>query len=115
MKVLNYYALGKTIPDDAVYIGRGNATRGLPHSPFANPFKMNTEADRIGVVQNYRDWLWQQLQAGKILEADLLALQGKNLVCYCAPKACHGDVLKDAVAWAVRRAAVPLAKPSFQP
>ncbi len=24
---------------------------------------------------------------------DLMPLRGKDLVCYCAPKACHADVL----------------------
>lgn len=32
---------------------------------------------------------------------ELRALDGKTLGCFCAPKACHGDVLAQAVAWAL--------------
>jgi len=70
------------IPDGAVYIGRP--------SPFGNPFKIGPDGDRATVIERYRAWLLSQ--------PDLVArarreLAGKDLVCWCAPLACHGDVL----------------------
>lgn len=99
-KVLNYYQVGKMIPEGAVYIGRGNSKLGLPHSKFANPFKMDFEDQRTTVVANYRTWLWEEIKRGKITLEDLFELDGRDLVCYCAPKSCHGDILLKAIQWA---------------
>lgn len=104
MNVLNFYHLNRTIPDNAVYIGRANRKLGLVGSRFANPFPITEQDDRDAVVAKYGQWLWAQLKSGTITEQHLLELEGKDLVCYCAPKRCHGDVLKNAVAWARLRA-----------
>jgi hypothetical protein len=69
--------------DYDVYIGRG--------SKWGNPFRManGTVYERVRVISAYRKFIRKR--------ADLLAaleeLRGKRLGCYCAPKACHGDVL----------------------
>lgn len=68
-----------------VYIGRG--------SIWGNPFIARGERDRWMVIENYRLWLDYQLAMGEILPAQILALNGKKLGCYCKPKACHGDVI----------------------
>ena len=88
--VVNKYKVNMSDPD-IVYIGRG--------SLFGNPFKMHNEDDRAKVIELYRHWLWKALQEGKITKEMLLALDGKRLACYCAPKACHGDVLVKAIEW----------------
>ena len=88
--VVNKYKVNMSDPD-IVYIGRG--------SLFGNPFKMHSEDDRSKVIDLYRHWLWKALQEGKITKEMLLALDGKRLACYCAPKACHGDVLVKAIEW----------------
>jgi hypothetical protein len=67
---------------------------------WGNPFPMKTERDRARVIAQYRDWLWEQIKAGKISIEDLAALHGKRLACHCAPRACHGDVLAAAARWA---------------
>jgi hypothetical protein len=41
------------------------------------------------VIDMYRAWLLHQPD----LMASLPELRGKDLVCFCAPKRCHGDVL----------------------
>lgn len=64
-----------------VYIGRP--------SKWGNPFELGPDGDRDLVVKKYRDWILTQPQ----LLADLPELYGKALGCYCAPRACHGDVL----------------------
>lgn len=69
-----------TAPADAVYIGRPG--------PWGNPFVIGKDGDRDQVVQKYRDCLTPAM----IAKAKRM-LRGKDLVCWCAPAACHGDVL----------------------
>lgn len=102
MKVLNFYHLGKVIPDGAVYIGRAMPHFGLKASKFANPFKLKDDEPRGSTIQRYKEWLWDQIRSGKISLEDLLELEGKDVVCFCSPQKCHGDVLVAAVAWARR-------------
>jgi len=99
MAVLNKHVHG--IPAEAVYIGRG--------SKWGNPFTSiqgrNTKAievvgSREEAIEKYRQWLWQQVQTGAIRLHELAALHNKDLVCFCAPKPCHGDVLVRAAKWA---------------
>lgn len=79
-KVLNKYKSG--IPSGAVYIGRP--------SKWGNPFTMGDDGTRDVVVAKYEEWIRTQPQ---LLEAAKRELAGKDLVCFCAPKKCHGDVL----------------------
>lgn len=101
MAVLNKHVHG--IPAGAVYIGRG--------SKWGNPFTSiqgrNTKAievvgSREEAIEKYREWLKDQIRSGRITKSDLAELYGKDLVCFCAPKPCHGDVLEAAAAWAVK-------------
>lgn len=104
-EVLNFYKIGKIIPEGAVYIGR--QMPGLTGSKFANPFKITEEEPRDVVITKYKIWLWQQIKTGKITLEDLLELENKNLVCFCKQEgkevACHGDVLLSAVSWARKK------------
>lgn len=115
MAVLNFYHLGKAIPDNAVYIGRASAAHHLPGSPFANPFPVNAQRTREESIALFRDHLWKSLREGRITETQLLALEGKDLVCYCAPKPCHGHVVAKAVEWAVRRSQQGLTGTAVEP
>lgn len=72
----------KPTPND-VYIGRP--------SKWGNPFPIGNKKDRELVIATYE--LWIKHGAGKHLLASLHELKGKNLVCWCAPNACHGDIL----------------------
>jgi hypothetical protein len=65
-----------------VYIGRP--------SPWGNPFKLAREEDRAEVLAQYEAWLLEQPELVARAQREL---RGKVLGCYCAPKACHGDVL----------------------
>lgn len=100
MAVMNFYHLGKKIPENAVYIGRRMPHFGLQQSKFANPFKLSDDEPRGATIERYRVWLWEQIRSGKITIEDLLALEGKDLVCFCHPHPCHGDVIEAAVKWA---------------
>jgi hypothetical protein len=78
-RVLNKKLQG--IPRGAVYIGRP--------SKWGNPFVIGRDGTRHEVVAKYRAYLL----ANPRLLAALPELAGKDLVCWCAPEACHGDVL----------------------
>lgn len=77
---------------ELIYIGRKNDRWGLSGSYWANPFKMHgkTDAERQRVIVAYEKWLWQQPDLVWAIREEL---RGKALVCWCAPLACHGDVL----------------------
>lgn len=104
MAILNFYHIGKVIPEGAVYIGRSMPKLGLPQSKFANPYRLSDEEPRDATIARYRVWLWIQIRARKITVQDLLALDGKDLVCFCKQPgkevSCHGDVVESAVTWA---------------
>lgn len=82
-------------PADAIYIGRG--------SRWGNPYRIGQDGDRYEVIAKYRLHLWEQVKAGEVTTEDLAALHDRDLVCYCAPAPCHGDVLLRAAAWATTR------------
>lgn len=89
---------------DDLYIGRG--------SPLGNPFshKQGTKADvvvdtRQDAINSYKSYIKRQIESnnvGVLQQLNLIAtreLEGKhtNLVCFCSPMACHGDVIKELV------------------
>jgi len=84
MRILNKYKDG--FPPGSVYIGRP--------SPFGNPFSIGKDGSREEVIEKYRQWLQDQPRLIKIMKREL---KGKDLVCFCAPKPCHGDVIKEVV------------------
>jgi hypothetical protein len=79
------------IPPNAIYVGRRNARYGLTASKWANPLRPRSRspADHETVVAIYERYLRQQ---PRLMEA-LHELNGCDLVCWCAPLPCHGDVL----------------------
>lgn len=80
-EVLNRYK-ASPLMKDAVYIGRG--------SPYGNPFIIGLDGDRSTVIRKYEAWVMQQPE---LLEKIKTELKGRDLKCFCAPNACHGDVL----------------------
>ena len=82
-------------PKDAVYVGRptkwGNPFRvGDPDS--IHPIEVN-KMDRDWVVSRFDSWIHCDLNAKPLYDAAKVELKGKDLVCWCAPKSCHADVL----------------------
>ena len=65
-------------------------------SKWGNPHKMTnpSDAERTRVIDAFRNDLFNGNK--KHLLGFLSQLEGKALVCHCAPKPCHGDVLIDA-------------------
>lgn len=74
-----------------VYIGRAIRFRNLPGSKWGNPFHIGRHGSRDEVIEQYRAYLI----SNPALIAALPELRGKVLGCWCAPLACHGDVLAD--------------------
>ena len=81
-KVLNKRT--DAIPAGAVYVGRP--------SKWGNPFRIRVHSDsqQQAAVDYYDGYINEKLTAGLI---SLEELRGKDLVCWCAPKPCHADVL----------------------
>jgi len=77
MEVLN-----KRVSAAGVYIGRP--------TKWGNPFVIGQHGDRAEVIRRFEAWLHTQ---PTLIEAAKRELRGKSLVCWCAPAACHGDVL----------------------
>lgn len=81
--VLNVHKHGRN-PPGAVYIGRP--------SDWGNPFSIGEHGDRAAVLATYIDWLHETPDFVDRVRRDLA---GKDLLCWCAPKSCHGDILRD--------------------
>ena len=87
-------SIGKAKP----ITGRGAI---VDYSRFGNPFPMRDESERKHVIEQYRLWLWKRLRENENQEVEgIMAIpEGAVLGCFCAPKACHCDVIVDAWAW----------------
>lgn len=68
-----------------VYIGRP--------SKWGNPFSIGPDGSREEVIQKYRQYLYHN----STLRSQTGELKDKILGCWCSPRACHGDVLKEFV------------------
>lgn len=79
-RVLNKYK--NKITQDAVYIGRP--------SKWGNPYPITPDEPRELVIAKFRKYLDENPE---LKQAAKKQLRGKDLVCFCAPKPCHGDVL----------------------
>jgi len=68
----------------AVYVGRP--------SMWGNPFVVGEDGSQGECVELYRQWVAEpeRVTLRRAIRRDL---RGKDLVCWCAPKPCHADVL----------------------
>jgi hypothetical protein len=79
-KVLNKYR--DQIPPGAVYIGRP--------SIWGNPFAIDSNNTREAVILKYHQYI---LNKPELITKARQELRGRDLVCFCKPQACHGDIL----------------------
>ena len=71
-----------------VYIGRfGRGQDGY----FGNPYKVRDHGH--DAISLYRTYFNHKLKNDAEFRRRVDALKGKTLGCFCAPKACHGDVI----------------------
>lgn len=68
------------IPQGAIYIGRP--------SKWGNPYVIGRDGSREDVIRKYEMYFNASYLCHEVSE-----LKGKDLVCWCSPEACHGDVL----------------------
>lgn len=97
MTILNKYK--HSIPDGAVYIGRGSKW-GNPFTHLPNVRNTTLVKDRDEACDKHLQYLRNQVKSGEITVEDLMELYNKDLVCFCAPKRCHGENLVKAANWA---------------
>ena len=82
-KVVNKYKY----KGEYVYIGRG--------SPFGNPFVIGKDGTREEVLEKYRVYFYERIARDSKFKMMVLSLRGKTLGCFCKPKLCHGDIIKE--------------------
>jgi ParB/RepB/Spo0J family partition protein len=58
---------------------------------WGNPFEMPYDGDRETVIHNYAEHYFPFKPS---LRSRVSELRGKALACWCAPEACHADILK---------------------
>lgn len=91
--VVNKYKLSPEQQKQAVYIGRG--------SIFGNPFVMDKNNSRDDVCDAYQRYFYKRLENDLEFResveklADKALSESVNLMCFCAPKRCHGDIIKE--------------------
>lgn len=83
----------RTMPD--IYNMRGGnfpcwAVRIDRQTKWGNPFVIGRDGTRVEVIDKFEVWLKAQPE---LVEAVRRELRGKDLLCWCHPKPCHGDVL----------------------
>jgi hypothetical protein len=76
-------------PPDAVYIGRPSKW-GNPFSHLQNSLAQFRTETREEAIAKYKEWI---LEKPELIEAAKQELRGRDLVCWCSPKPCHGEVL----------------------
>ena len=69
-------------PEGAIYIGRP--------SKWKNPYKIGKYGSRSEVIDKFEKYSTLKLENDPNWLEPLI---GKDLYCYCAPEACHGDVI----------------------
>jgi len=81
------------LPDDAIYVGRG--------SPLGNPYRVPRDGTHAEALALYRRWLYEKIQSNdaKVMRAFRSIGPESLLVCSCAPKECHADVVLGAWTW----------------
>ena len=94
-KLISMRDHGNRCPEGAIRIDR--ATK------WGNPFRLQRGVERGATLERYRKHLWREIKAGRITLPELKDLDGKTLACWCAPHACHGEVLALAAAWAMQQ------------
>jgi len=88
-----------------IYVGRGSVL-GNPYTSkdLTASKAIYQVSNKEEAIRSYREYLSVNIATGnneicdELNEIYLMALKGDvNLVCYCKPKDCHGDIIKDIV------------------
>lgn len=78
-----------------VYCGRpGRGHAGIFGNPFGRPSLSHSRAEAIA---KHKNWFHQRCSIDLPFLARVLALRGKRLGCFCAPRPCHADTIAEFV------------------
>lgn len=106
LKVVNKHSHKPNQKQKDYYIGRGSLL-GNPftHLPLEKSKALYQVADRDEAIRKYEIYLCNKITVAgdrairmefkKII--DMMKSSDVNLVCFCAPKRCHGDVIKEII------------------
>lgn len=99
VKIVNVRDIDRTMDalrgEPVEYVGRP--------SPLGNPFRLGPDGSRAEVIAKYDIWLTKKLQdhgTPQYKELHRLIMRyiqhddNITLACYCAPQACHADIIK---------------------
>ena len=89
--------LSSSLPGQ-VYVGRPG--------PLGNPFAIGRDGTREEVIAKYRTWLWDRIRkphSPQLAELRRLLAPARagplELLCWCAPRPCHAEVIRAALIW----------------
>lgn len=87
---------------DASYvdIGRGRSAKNDPANCrpgelgyLGNPFRLAEGEARGATIEQYRAYFYERIEHDAEFRRTVCGLLGRTLVCWCAPRPCHGDVI----------------------
>lgn len=99
IQVVNKYKHKPSTDFTDVYIGRGSVY-GNPYTHLTNS-KFNDVtivASREESISKYKDWFYKELETNPSFKTSVESLKeivNLNLVCFCKPQQCHGDIIKE--------------------
>jgi hypothetical protein len=97
---------------------RGNGIERVDRSSvLGNPYRIGSDGSRADVIKMYKRELWRIIRKSASDRSELeirfiaelhrlkdIAMKGNLILgCWCTPKACHADVIKSAIEWAIEK------------
>jgi hypothetical protein len=103
MQMTRVFSFKEAVPPNGLRIDR--------KSKWGNPFVLGRDGDRTAVIFKHERWLADQHELLRSLDE----LRDRDLICWCHPLPCHGDLLcrlgnatrDERVAWWRRVSAMP--------
>lgn len=100
----------KTENTASLYIGRGSPkSPKMENAGLGNPFTVK-QYGRGKAAEAYRPWLWKQYNENPAVKQKIDGIverikAGENieLVCFCKPKPCHGDMIKRLIDYMIEK------------
>ena len=99
VRIININTAIKEEQASAHYVGRENKGHNLRESALHNPVK---DDDRLTSIAKFREYLPAQLKKDPTAAQEFSSLLGTlaqegsvTLMCWCVPKPCHAEVIRD--------------------
>jgi len=87
MKILNRSDMKTVDCKTQVFVSRPG--------PLGNPFVIGIDGDRDAVIRKFKAYFNRRIREDSQYKKDVLKLEGKDLICWCAPLSCHAEVIRD--------------------